>query len=340
MAHSTSRRTAILPALRIVIWLIIAVALVKFAFFPNSSAGDGPTPDPSVNYEQITTTVQRGSISSDLSLQGTIQTEQATPVKATASGTVSRVYVDSGTAVSQGEPIIQIAKETQADSSGEGTTKKTYENVVAPTSGVVTVDSLLTQQHAVGEQIGSIQPSGHSVVANVTPEQMYRVQQAPTSARITVKNGPAPFDCPDLKITTSPTDSSKQNAGGGTDGSNAGNSGSSGGSNNAPSSIQAKCKVPEDQPVFAGLQAKMDVTVGQAENVLTLPVTAVEGRYQSGYVYVPTDNAGKPRKVQVTLGLTDGVSIEITGGIEENQEVLEFVPSSRSTCDPSSGERC
>ena len=35
---------------------------------------------------------------------------------------------------------------------------------------------------------------------------------------------------------------------------------------------------------------------------------------------------GTPVETAVTLGLTDGLVIEVTGGVSEGQEVLEFVP--------------
>ena len=92
--------------------------------------------------------------------------------------------------------------------------------------------------------------------------------------------------------------------------------------------MRAKCAIPSDQKVFAGLKVTMDVTAGEATDVLVVPVSAVEGRYQQGTVYLPSDD-GTQTKAQVELGLTDGRVIEVKSGLSEGEEILEFTPSAR-----------
>ena len=70
------------------------------------------------------------------------------------------------------------------------------------------------------------------------------------------------------------------------------------------------------------------MTAGSATNVLAVPISAVEGRYQSGSVYLPTSDPSKPDKRAVTLGITDGKMIEVKEGLTEGEEILEFTPTS------------
>ena len=59
-----------------------------------------------------------------------------------------------------------------------------------------------------------------------------------------------------------------------------------------------------------------------------MPISAVEGRYQSGSVYLPTSDPTKPEKRAVTLGITDGKMVEVKEGLTEGEEILEFTPTS------------
>ena len=83
--------------------------------------------------------------------------------------------------------------------------------------------------------------------------------------------------------------------------------------------------MPTDVQVFAGLTAKVTIAGGLAENVLTLPATAVEGAAGTGVVYL-IGSDGETVETPVTLGLSDGITVEITGGVEEGDLVLQFVP--------------
>ena len=74
-----------------------------------------------------------------------------------------------------------------------------------------------------------------------------------------------------------------------------------------------------------------------AENVLVVPVTAVQGSVQSGRVWIPGAD-GEPVERPVTLGLTDGDQVEVTGGLTEGEMVLQFVPiPDDDVVDPNTG---
>ncbi|WP_115728024.1 efflux RND transporter periplasmic adaptor subunit [Actinomyces culturomici] len=332
---STSTRSGrILNIAKTVIWAIIAIALVKFAFFPGGGADAEPQSlDPSANYGQMTITPTRGDITNTVTAKGTVEADAATTVKSTGEGTVSYIALPDGSQVDTGAPILEVRKEIQGqdsmttDDEGNQTVvpgKTTYEytTIYATASGTLRLSALLGQQFAIGDPVATIQPPTFSAVAPLNADQLYRIQNAPNEATLTITNGPAPFTCSGLQIVT-PDKAPKtgdQNGAAQTTG------------------IQAKCAIPGDQKVFPGLQVTMDVVAGSAQGVLTLPISAVEGRFQSGYVYVPDPDGGDPAKKPVKLGLTDGKVVEIVEGLSESDEVLEFVPSkSQDATDGSSG---
>lgn len=69
---------------------------------------------------------------------------------------------------------------------------------------------------------------------------------------------------------------------------------SSAGGASSTTGIQARCAILADQKVFPGLQVSLTVTSGEVKGVLTLPVTAVEGRFHKGIVHAPATD-GTPR---------------------------------------------
>jgi hypothetical protein len=77
--------------------------------------------------------------------------------------------------------------------------------------------------------------------------------------------------------------------------------------------------------VFAGMGASVAIEAGRADDVLVVPVTAVQGAVQTGNVWVLGDD-GQPAQRQVGLGLTDGDQIEVRDGLTEGESVLQFVP--------------
>ena len=124
---------------------------------------------------------------------------------------------------------------------------------------------------SVGEEVGQVAPPTFNVTATLSPEQQYRLLNKPTEAEVQVTGGPAPFICTGLTITTP-----LAGAGSGGDGESGGTGGST---------TTVRCAVPADVTVFAGLTAKVTIAGGIAENVLTVPLTAVEGAAQTGIVY-------------------------------------------------------
>ena len=328
MARKT-RTAQVLDIVKALAWVVIAVSLVKFAFFPAAAeeqTSDGM--DPGGTFGQMTIPVGRADITNTVSLTGTIQADEPVNARATLDGAVVRVYVNDGDTVAKGDALIQIRKEIPGeprqvtDEDGNVTTEigqptYKYETVAAPGDGRVSTSVLVGQQFAIGDTVASVAPSTFSAVAALSADQMYRLQEAPSTATVTIKNGPAPFECTGVTLVT-PTGKTQ-------DPKNPGNVGSS---TSGSTDLKVRCAIPSDQTVFTGLQATLEMTTGSATNVLAVPVSAVEGRYQSGTVYLPTSDPANPEKRSVTLGLTDGKMVEIKDGLTEGEEILEFTPAS------------
>lgn len=331
-APKTSTLTKVMNWTKLVALVVIAISLVKFAFFPAGGTSDDGALAPDVDFTQSTVVAERGTVSATVTATGTIQQDGAGQLKAPLEGTVIALNVAEGQQVNAGDAIAQIQQQipgediVTTDEEGNqivmpGGTDYRSQWVTAPVAGTVHLTAVKNQTVSAGDSLGTVQPNTYAVVAQLSADQMYRISNVPDKATVTIKNGPQPFECTGLKI----------DAKAGTTGTEEGIT---------ATNIEARCPIPADMKVFPGLQATMKINAGEATDVLTLPATAVEGRYQKGFVYT-VDGEQK----EVEIGLTDGALVEIRSGLEEGEEVLEYVPSSDGSsgdmgCDPMTGEGC
>jgi membrane fusion protein (multidrug efflux system) len=324
-------RTWVLPVLRLLIWAVIAVALVVLAFRGSGAsdpvAGDAAQPA-AVQLDSPQVPVVLGAVQNTVTVTGSVAADAAVPVKVTAAGTVKKLLVVPGAAVTAGQGVLQVTVTTardpvttkDADGNDVVTPREPVVRTVtvnAPSAGTLTaLDALVDQVVAVGDPVGSISPGTLSVTAPLTQSDQFRLLTAPATAEVTVQGGPAPFTCTGLTLgaPTETTGTPTADPSGGA----------------PPAGTTARCAVPAGTPVFPGMAASVAVQAGTAENVLTLPITAVQGSVQAGNVWVVGDD-GAPVETPVTLGLTDGQLIEVKGGLAEGQSVLQFVPVADDT---------
>lgn len=320
-------RKWVFPIVWIIIFAVIAGALVKLAFFPDSSASGSPDV-PSAEIVEPQYEVALGTISNDVTLSGTVEADAAVPIPATLTGEVREVYVGAGQWVDAGADVLEMRAVVAYP---DGTSGTKWETVTAPISGTISsFAALVGQQFAVGDAIGQIAPPSFHVSGSIPPEQLYRLLERPSDAQVTINGGPAPFTCPGLTITTP-----LQGAGGG--GGGAGDpTGQTPASTGGPT---VRCSVPAEITVFAGLVAEIVISGGVAENVLVVPTTAVEGAAGTGNVYfVLPDGTTEARPV--TLGLNDGVNVEVKEGLAEGDVILQFVPGAPAVDPSMMGDDC
>lgn len=301
-------RRWVFPIIWMVIFAVIAAALVKVAFFPDSASADGDGAVPTGEIVEPQVPAMLGTIRNDVVLDGTVNADAAVPVKATLAGEVRKVMAAQGQGVAPETELFTIRSETM---NPDGTMSRKTVTVTAGAAGVLSSFTVLVgQMVTVGESVGQIAPPTFNVTATLAPEQQYRLLEQPTEATVTVTGGPAGFTCTGLTITTP-----LAGAGSGGEGEEPG----------AGGGTTVRCAVPGDVKVFPGLTAQLTIAGGIAENVLTLPMTAVEGAAGSGIVYAVLSD-GSTEERPVSLGINDGVNVEITEGIAEGDLVLQFVP--------------
>jgi len=333
----TIARRWVFPILWLAVISMLAVALVKLAFFPDVAEEADPAVA-SATIQQPTVSVSTGSVSNDVSIDGTVNADPAVPVLATVAGTVDELAVEVGATVAAGDTILDIKVETARDpettTGADGVVTSTplkplisYVDVVATQDGVVSSLPVLPDQAvAVGGVLGQIAPPTFSVTGSLDAASQYRLLTKPTEASVTIPGGPAPFTCTGLTISA-PLAGSDSGSGSTGQGAGATGGGASGGTS---SGNTLRCAVPGDVQVFSGLPAKVTIAAGTAENVLLVPTTAVEGEAGTGNVWVVAAD-GATEKRPVTLGITDGSNVEVKTGVAEGDEVLQFVPGAEAS---------
>lgn len=313
-------RKWVFPILRLVIFTAIAVALVKVAFFADTAETTaGPeSPTGAIVEPQIAATL--GTVKNDVKVTGTVAADAAVPIKATLAGEVRKLLVTVGQPVDVGTPILTLRSETPSE---DGTLVVKNATVLSPIAGTLSAfPALVGQIFAVGDPVGQVAPPTFTVSGSLPPEQLYRLINRPTEALVTITGGPAPFTCTGLTITSPLAGESSDPAA-------------------APAGPTVHCSVPPEVTVFSGLAASMVIAGGTAENVIVVPITAVEGTSGTGNVYFVLDD-GTNEVRPVTLGLNDGVNVQVLTGLAEGDQVLQFVPgAAASTGDcPADGSIC
>ncbi|SKC64752.1 HlyD family secretion protein [Okibacterium fritillariae] len=332
-------RRIILPIVRVVLVAAIAVALVKIAFFPDASAESTPA-EASASIEEPVVTAQVSSLENALTVPASVRADTAVDAKATLQGTVSELTVTVGQKVAAGERIGAVRQETPVDPvtrvAPDGTEtvvpqkpKVVAEAIVAPAAGTISALSVIQKQDvAVGDVVATITPDAFVVQGSLKPKDLYRLSSIPGEASVSLKGGPGEFTCTSLRIAT-PAASGDGSAANGADPS----AGAAGGDG---ASTALTCRVPVEVRVFSGLTGALTIQAGSAENVVTLPTTAVKGNADSGSVWVQNAEGGAEER-PVKLGITDGVQIQIVEGIAEGDTVYEFVPGTDVTDPESTG---
>lgn len=158
---------------------------------------------------------------------------------------------------------------------------------------------------AAGVPIARVSYAGFGIPIAVPAEQLFRLYAKPSSARASIAAGPEGVECA-LAPTDEPGDAAPDAA-----------------ETDIPGG-PAVCLLPLDAAVVASLPARVGLATGTVKDALTLPVAAVAGSAQAGRVTVVEGTT--TRVVDVTLGMTDGVSIEVTEGIDEKTMVLPYAP--------------
>ncbi len=279
-------RRIVLPVVFVLILGAGAAALVKLAFFPDSVEAAPIAPEAAVSDPVVP--VERGSVVNALSLSGNIARDAGYPVRTEINGTVTEVHVADGATVAKDQELFTIKQDQPV--------KRIV--VRAPEAGQVTQLALVKgQTTSVGGEAYTLVPARYHVLATVQPAQLYRLVNAPSEATVTITGGPAPFTCTGVGVHVS-----------------------------EDGTASARCAIPVDQTVFAGLPAQLDLALGKVDGALVIPVTAVKGGAGSGVVWVDGGDGAQPEERTVRLGVNDGAIVEVLEGLEEGDTIRQYVP--------------
>jgi membrane fusion protein, multidrug efflux system len=322
-------RRIVLPTVRLILLAAIAASLMKLAFGGGSEAPVADRLEPSVELTDPQIPVERATITNTVSINAVIRADAPVEVKATSAGEVSVILAEVGTSVEAGDPLLEVIYDEEvapiaapADDDGESPppapqSRRVYRTITASVDGTVTGYEVLPGQAvSIGEHVASMETGLFVATGSITPEQQYRLVDAPSEARLSPQGGQAPFKCKKLTIGV---------ADDGDAGSSAGFDPFSGQSSGGGTGVT--CAVPAKKKVFDGIPATMEITAGSAEDVLVVPVTAVQGSFETGIVWAIGAD-GSAEEIEVELGLTDGEFVEIVSGLDEGETVMEFIPVS------------
>jgi len=317
-------RQYVFPTVRIVIWAVIAAALIALAL----KGAELDPPDalqPTGEITESVIPVEKGSVTNAVTVPASVITDPPLEIKATADGVVAEIEVDDAKVGKDVrvlwikteepvEPVVEVDEKTGEETVTEQEPKVTWTSALTPAAGTVDVTVLKDQAVTVGETIGTVNPGTLSVSGTLTADQQYRLVGAKGTAEVTLKGGPAPFTCTGLTIGEAPAGA---DATGGEDAM---------GEMPEAATGAVRCAIPPKVKAFSGLGAEIEITNGNAKDVVVVPISAVLGTSQTGKVWTVAKEGAEPKPRDVTLGLTNGLQVEITKGLKPGEEILEFTP--------------
>jgi multidrug efflux pump subunit AcrA (membrane-fusion protein) len=266
--------------------------------------------------------VELGTVSSLLVLDATVQPEPGKALKANKGGTVTHLWLNNGDAVENGAPIINVkvpaepAAGGDEEESGPATTEVT---LYAPTAGKIKGmgDVQVGDVLEAGATVATVAPDQFRAVATVPANDLYRLYDDPEDIMLKIDKGPPAVECDFIGLGAAeegaePAEEDEFDP-------------FSGESDGGGPGAELSCRVPSDLQVFEGVQGKLSVSTGEAEDVVVIPVTAVLGTAEEGSVTVIAEDGGEERR-EVELGLSDGQMVEVTEGLEVGETILDPVP--------------
>ncbi|HCG8030978.1 TPA: efflux RND transporter periplasmic adaptor subunit [Vibrio parahaemolyticus] len=82
-------------------------------------------------------------------------------------------------------------------------------------------------------------------------------------------------------------------------------------------------KIPQDVLLRSGFSSTAQIILKKSENVLTLPERALQFDGDAPNVLIPDSSEQGFHKQPVKLGLSDGINVEVLGGVELDEEVID-----------------
>lgn len=325
----------VFPALRILLWAIIALALVKIAFLSAPKTSDGDDIVPFSDFSASTYAVETGSIVNNIEVDASVIADPAVERLAGKSGYVGYWAVPDGSKVIEGQPVVEIRQRIMSSASEDedgnpiepaDTGRFIRYTLDAPTGGVVKYVAELDEEVTKKSVVFSVEPNTLSIEGNLSPQDRYRLLDDPTKAEITLVGGPATFTCKNLSVGNKLAVVNASNEDDGVDSGSIYDVPPESVEGSSETAVKMTCPAPKKVRLFAGLNGKMTVLAGKAKDVVIVPITAVQGVMETGRVWVVDPTTGEESERDVTLGLSDGEMIEIKEGLSAGDSIRQFAP--------------
>ena len=96
------------------------------------------------------------------------------------------------------------------------------------------------------------------------------------------------------------------------------------------SSFSAVVKFANDGDVKIGMSASCSITLEKAENVIAVPIEAVQTKNNEKYVVIK-NNDGSTSNVTITTGMSNDAYVEVKSGLSGNETIQMTVETTSSS---------
>ena len=291
-------RRIIFPTIRLILWAVIAAALVKIAFAGADVSTVDTSLQPTGAIVEPTVEVATATVTNAVTVQASVTADPAVVVRATLAGTVSKLLAADGAAVAAGTPILEIRQETPQDPIVT-TDPETGEQTTTERKPKVTLDDghRTRRRHAVAAD-----PEGPGGLRRRRGRQgrpRHALGHRHPHARPAVPPGRR-------------TDAGQRHAHGRSGTVRLHRAAGRRGADHAaprgrPTAHRARrgtvtCAIPAGITAFPGLGATVEITNGTAADAVVVPITAVQGTVQTGNVWVVAADGDATRSARSSSG--------------------------------------
>ena len=297
-------RTWVFPILRILIFVVIAAALVKLAFFAAPASGDDGAAVPTGEIVEPQVPVATATVTNDVVVDATVEADAPSTAPATLGGTVTDVLVTKGQVVAAGDRLAVLRSETPQDplvaADGTVTERKPLVKtaaVTAPVAGTVVDLSVIKDQlTSVGDPVAKVAPPTFHVTAPLAADDLYRLVSRPVEGTVAITGRPGALRVHGSRRRWRDVGDLRRH-----------------GLRGGRVALRHRLVVGAERDVcrsrrghgLLGPGGEADDPGRRGDRVLTVPLTAVEGAAGKGVVTVVADD-GTQEKRDITLGINDG----------------------------------
>ncbi len=263
---------------------------------------------PRQEFEKIQ--VSRGTVQVSVTATGGVRPQNRLEIKPPLAGRIESIRVEEGQFVKKGATLAwmssteRVALVDTASAAGEQEKKK-WEKMVLPTPIIAPLDGLLILRNVEpGQTVTAadvvLVMSDHLIIrADVDETDIGRVK---LGQQVAIALDAYPRETLLGKVDHIAFDAKTEN-------------------NVTVYSIDV---LPEKVPSFmrSGMTATVNFSIEKKENVLTLPLEAIQNAEGGAFVWGPTGKSqNNPIKLPVSTGMTDGRQVEVVSGLEEGDPV-------------------